>query len=194
LSIFVLVNILLQTKKNKNQSLMTNRTLTALALRIAAIYIFITISDQFVSLFLNTYLTYSVVPVNETSVIAVDKFYQSGAILIIVNIILSLFFFFKAEWIAKKVIQSEKEIATDLNTKSITKIVLVLIGIIWLAKSLYILPDFVEYGMQLTSSLNGDESSNVTHFQVASYILRIVIALFFVFRVEKISNWILKRI
>lgn len=172
---------------------MTNRVLTALALRIAAIYIFITISDQFVSFFFSTYLAYSVVPINESKVIAIEKFYQSGVILITANVILSLFFFLKAEWIAKKVIPSEKEITTALNPKSITKTLLVLIGIIWLSKALYLLPDFVEYGIQLTFGLNGDESSNLNPSELVSYILKIVIALLFVFKVEQISNWILKK-
>ena len=172
---------------------MTNRVLTALALRIAAIYIFITISDQFAAFFLNTYLAFSVSPADELRVIAIEKFYQSGAILVVANVILSLFFFLKAEWIAKKVIKSEKEITTDLNPKSITKTVLVLIGIIWLSKALYLLPDFVEYGIQLTFGLNGNESSNINPSELISYILKIVIALLFVFKVEQLSNWILKR-
>ena len=172
---------------------MTNRVLTALALRIAAIYIFITISDQFAALFLNTYLAFSVSPADELKVIAIEKFYQSGVFLVVANVILSLFFFLKAEWMAKKVIKSEKEIRTDLNPKSITKTVLVLIGIIWLSKALYLLPDFVEYIMRFISRLNGDEISKFSNFDVVSYILKIVIALWFVFKVEQLSNWILKR-
>lgn len=172
---------------------MTNRVLTALALRIAAIYIFITISDQFAAFFLNTYLAFSVSPVDELRVIAIEKFYQSGAILVLANVILSFFFFLKAEWIAKKVIKSEKEITTDLNPNSIIKTVLVLIGIIWLSKALYLLPDFVEYIMRFISRLNGDEISKFSNFDVVSYILKIVIALLFVFKVEQLSNWILKR-
>lgn len=172
---------------------MTNRVLTALALRIAAIYIFITISDQFAAFFLNTYLAFSVSPADELRVIAIEKFYQSGAILVVANIILSLFFFLKAEWIAKKVIKSEREITTDLNPKSITKTVLMLIGIIWLSKALYLLPDFVEYIKRFISRLNGDEISKFSNFDVVSYILKIVIVLLFVFKVEQLSNWILKR-
>ena len=72
---------------------MTNRVLTALVLRIAAIYIFITVSDQFAFLILSTYISLSMSPPEESSVIAVERFYQSGAILIVANVILSLFSF-----------------------------------------------------------------------------------------------------
>ncbi len=69
-----------------------------------------------------------------------------------------------------------------------------LIGIIWLSKALYLLPDFVEYIKRFISRLNGDEISKFSNFDVVSYILKIVIALLFVFKVEQLSNWILKRI
>ena len=172
---------------------MTNRVLTALVLRIAAIYIFITVSDQFAFLILSTYISLSMSPPEESSVIAVERFYQSGAILIVANVILSLFFFLKAEWLAKKVIPLEKEITADLNPKSLTKTVLVLIGIIWLSKALYLLPEYIEYGFQLAFGSNDGESSKVNLSELVSYILKIGIALLFVFKVEKISNWIMKR-
>ena len=94
---------------------------------------------------------------------------------------------------AKKVIPLEKEITADLNPKSLTKTVLVLIGIIWLSKALYLLPEYIEYGFQLAFGSNDGESSKVNLSELVSYILKIGIALLFVFKVEKISNWIMKR-
>jgi len=173
---------------------MTNRILTALTLRIAGIFLFIEIFDHFGSYFLSIYGTAFIAEFAELLKEPIDKFYFTGTFLTIANIIISLFLFLKAEWISKKLIKSDKEIVTDLNPKSLSKVILITVGIVWLATSIYWFPDFIEYCIKMTSKLNGNENAEVPDFSAAKYILRTIIALILIFRIEKISDWIIKKI
>ncbi len=175
---------------------MTNRTLTALILRIAGIFLFIKIFDHFGSYFLSIYGTATMAKFKELELLKepIDKFYFTGTFLTLANIVVSLFLFLKAEWISKKLIKSDNEIITELNPKSLSKVILMTVSIVWLASSIYFIPDFIEYCIQLTSKLNGNENAQIPDFSVLKYILRIIIALILIFRIEKISKWIIKKI
>jgi hypothetical protein len=173
---------------------MTNRILTALTIRIAGIFLFIKIFDHFGSYFLSIYLT-SVIGLSKDSLTEpFEKFYYAGTFLTLANILVSLFLFIKAEWISKKLIKTDKEIITELNSKSLSKVILITVGIVWLASSIYFLPEFIEYCVELISNLNGNENAKISDFSISKYILRTIIALILIFRIEKISNWITKRI
>ncbi len=173
---------------------MTNRILTALTIRIAGIFLFTKIFDHFGSYFLSIFNVASMARFEELLNKPIDKFYFTGTFLTIANIIISIFLFVKAEWISKKLIKSEKEIITELNPKSLSKVILLTVGIIWLAKTIYLTPIFIEYCIELTSKLNGNENAELPNFAVANYILKTILALILIFRIEKISNWILKKI
>lgn len=173
---------------------MTNRILTTLTIRIAGIFLFIKIFDHFGSYFLSIYLS-TVIGLSEDSLTEpIEKFYYTGTFLTLANILVSLFLFMKAEWISKKLIRTDKEIITELNPKSLSKVILISVGIVWLASSIYLLPEFIEYCVKLISKLNGNENAKVSDFDTSKYILRTIIALILIFRIEKISNWITKRI
>ncbi|NAS32260.1 hypothetical protein GTQ40_14845 [Flavobacteriaceae bacterium R38] len=124
----------------------------------------------------------------------IDKLYFTGTFLTIANIIVSLFLFVKAEWISKKLIKSEKEIITELNPKSLSKVILLTVGIIWLATSIYLIPNFIKYCVELISVLNGNENADLPDFAIINYILKTILALIIIFRIKKISDWITKRI
>src|SRR5690606_5450454 len=123
---------------------MTTRTLTTLILRIAGIYLFTKIFDHFGSYFFSIYSTATMARFDELLKEPIDKFYFTGTFLTIVNIVVSLFLFIKADWISKKLIKTDKEIITELNPKSLSKVILITVAIVWLASSIYFIPDFIE--------------------------------------------------
>ena len=176
------------------RKLMTNRILTSLILRIAGIFLFIKIFDHFGSYFFSIYGTATIARFDELLKEPIDKFYFTGTFLTLANIVVSIFLFVKAEWISKKLIKSEKEIITELNPKSLTKVILMTVGIVWLATTIYLIPDFIEYCIQWASQLNGSENADISGFSAAKYILRTILALILIFRIEKISDWIIKKI
>ncbi|NRD20943.1 hypothetical protein HNV08_12875 [Winogradskyella eckloniae] len=124
----------------------------------------------------------------------IDKFYFTGTFMTIANIVVSLFLFIKAEWIAKKLIKSEKEIKMELNVESLTKLILLTVGVIWLAKLIYQIPDLIDYCIKFISKLNGNEEIELPNFAFAKYIIKTILTLIIIFRIQKISNWILKKI
>ncbi|CAM1355954.1 hypothetical protein [Tenacibaculum ascidiaceicola] len=173
---------------------MTNRTLTTLILRIAGIYLFTKIFDHFGTYFISVYGTATMARFDELLSEPIDKFYFTGTFLTIANIVASLFLFIKADWISKKLVKTESEIKTELNPKSLTKVILLTVGVIWLAKMIYLLPDLIEYSTKLISRLNGNEEIELPDFALANYIIKAVLTLIIIFQIEKISNWIIKKI
>ena len=169
---------------------MTNRTLTALVLRIAGIFLFTKLFEQFGAYFLSIY---SIAVMTELGQ-PIDKFYFSLTFLAIANIIISLFLFIKADWISNKLVKTDTEIKTELNPKSLTKVILLTVGVVWLAKMIYLLPDLIEYCTKLISRLNGNEEIELSNFALANYILKALLTLIIIFQIEKISNWIIKKI
>ena len=173
---------------------MTNRILTALTIRIAGIFLFTKIFDHFGSYFLSIYVTATMARFDELLNEPIDKFYFTGTFLTIANIVVSLFLFIKAEWISKKLIKSEKEIKTELNAESLTKVILLTVGVIWLAKLIYLIPDLIDYCVKFISIMNGNEEIELPDFAFPNYILKTILTLIIIFRIQKISNWIIKKI
>ncbi|MDY0781690.1 hypothetical protein [Tenacibaculum sp. IB213877] len=173
---------------------MTNRTLTTLILRIAGIYLFTKIFDHFGTYFFSVFGTATMARFDELLSEPIDKFYFTGTFLTIANIVVSLFLFLKADWISKKLVKTESEIKTELNPKSLTKVILLTVGVVWLAKMIYLLPDLIEYCIKFISKLNGKEEIELPDFALANYILKAILTLIMIFRIEKISNWIIKKI
>ncbi|WP_430468197.1 hypothetical protein [Winogradskyella ouciana] len=173
---------------------MTHQSLTSLVIRIAGIYLFTKIFDHFGSYFFSIYGAATMARFDELLAEPIDKFYFTGTFLTIANIIVSIFLFVKAEWISKKLVKSENEIAVDLNPKSLAKVILLTVGIIWLAKLMYLFPDFIDYIGKLFSRLNGNEDVELTDFAMPNYILKTILTLIIIFRIENISNWIMKKI
>lgn len=169
---------------------MTNRTLTSLILRIAGIYLFSKIFEQFGAYFLSIYSIAIMTELGEP----IDKLNYSLSFLAIANTVISLTLFLKAEWISNKLIKTDKEIITELNPKSLSKVILLTVGIVWLAKIIYLAPDLIDYCTKFISKLNGNEEIELPDFAVANYIIKAILTLIILFRIEKISNWIIKKI
>ncbi|WP_299097888.1 hypothetical protein [uncultured Winogradskyella sp.] len=172
---------------------MTNRVLSALTIRIAGLYLFTKIFDHFGSYFLSIYGALIMAQFDELLTEPIDKLYFTGAFMTIANITVSLFLFIKAEWIAEKLIKSEEEIKTELTPKSLTKVILLTVGVTWLAQLIYLIPEFIDYCFKFISVMNGNEDLELPDFAFPKYILKTILTLIIIFRIEKISNWILKK-
>lgn len=172
---------------------MTNRTLTSLVLRFAGLLLFIKIFDHFGSYFLSLYMT-AIIPIFEEQLNEpMNNFYFNGTFLTIANIVVSFFLVFKAELISKWLIKNDSEISIQLTKEDLIKSILVITGIIWIAKSLFLLPDSIEYVIQLTRKLSGNESTDVPDFSIATYLIKTGFGVLFIFRVNKISNYLIKK-
>ncbi len=169
---------------------MTNRTLTSLILRIAGIYLFTNLFKLFGAYFLSIYSIAIMTELNEP----LNKFYFSLTFLAIANITISSILFLKADWISKKLIKTDSEIVTELNPKSLTKVILLTVSVIWLVEIIYLIPDFIDYCIKLTSKLNGNEEVKIPDFELVYYILKVVLTLIIIFKIENISSWIVKKI
>lgn len=172
---------------------MTNRTLTTIAIRFAALLLFMRIFDQFGSYFLSIYYT-AVIPLFEKQLhTPFNKFYYNGTFLIFSNFLISSVLFFKADWIASKLIKEDSAINIGLTPEMLIKVILLTTGITWLATSVYLLPDLYDYVQMLIAKANHVEYSKKVDFSPLYYILKTMIALLFVFRVEKISLYLEKK-
>lgn len=173
---------------------MTNRILTTLILRIAGIYLFTQIFNHFGAYFFSIYSTATFARFDKLLNEPIEKFYFTGTFLTIANIIVSLFLFLKADWISEKLVKSESEIKTELNAKSLTKVILLTVSVLWLANLIYTIPDMIEYCTILISRLNGNTEIQLPNFAMANYILKTILTLTIIFQIEKISNWIINKI
>ena len=169
---------------------MTNRTLTTIAIRFAALLLFMRIFDSFGSYFMSVYYT-AAVPIFEKELhTSMDKFYYNGTFLIIANFIVSGFLFFKAEWISLKLIKEDSSINIGITHEKLIKAILLSTGIIWLASSIYLFPDLVIYIQIHIDRLNHVEPGKKTEFSAIYYLLKTTIALLFVFRINKITSFL----
>lgn len=171
---------------------MTNRNLTALILRVAGIYLFSKVFDHFGSYFFSVYGIATLSRFNDSLTEPIDKIYFSGTCLVVVNFAISLFLFIKADWISKKIIKTNNSIVTELNPKSLTKVILSTVGIVWLAESIYSFPNFIDYATEIILKLSEKKDTKVPDFPFANYILKTMLGWLLIFRIEKISDWILK--
>lgn len=173
---------------------MTNRTLTSLVLRFAGLLLFIKIFDYFGTYFLSVYMT-AIVPIFEEHLNEpLNKFYFNGTFLTIANILVSLFLILKSELISKWLIKNDSEISIQLTREDLMKSILLIIGTIWIAKSVYLLPDGIDYVIQLTKKFSGNENIDLPDFSLATYLIKTGIGLLFLFRVNKIYNYLNKKI
>ncbi len=173
---------------------MTNRTLTTLIIRIAGIFLFTKIFDHFGVYFFSVYGTATITQFGKLLSDHIHKFYFTGTFLTVTNIVVSLFLFIKGDWISKKLIKTDSEIKTELNATSLTKVILLTVGVIWLAKTIYLIPNLIDYCTKFIFKLNGNNEIELPDFAVANYILKTVLTLLIIFRIEKISNWIVNKI
>jgi len=165
---------------------MTNRTLTTIAIRFAALLLFMRIFDFFGTYFFSVYYT-ATIPLFEKELhTSMDKFYYNGTFLIVTNFLISGFLFFKAELIASRLIKENNNVDIGMTPEKLIKVILLSTGIIWLASSVFLLPDLITYIQILIDRFNHAHSSKKTEFSPIYYLLKTMIALLFIFRINKI--------
>lgn len=172
---------------------MTNRTLTALIIRVVGFALLVKIFDFFGSYFMSIYLSTQLAELDlaKTSD-SFDKLYLSGSILSVINLVLSVVLIFKADWIAKKIDINENEIKMDLTPNSIMRIVIATVGIIYCARTLYITPIIIE---NLAIAINWKQSNSTPQNigGLTKYVIQAVIGVLFISRSEQISKFALKK-
>jgi hypothetical protein len=173
---------------------MTNRTLTAFIVRLAGFALFIKIFDFFGSYFMSVYLSVNIAILGESteSVNSFDKLYISGAILSIANLVLSLLLIYKSDWIAEKMVKSDSEIKIDLRPRSVMRIVIATIGLVYCAKTLFNTSYTITNMIEIVS-WDSDESFASKISDIIAYVVRAVIGVFFILKSERLANFALRR-
>ena len=161
---------------------MKNTTLTAVITRLAGFALFVKIFDFFGSYFISIYLTASMALMVEVDKISmpIDKLYVSGAALAFTNLFLSLFLILKSEWIARKLIKTETELHIEITTRGIMKIVIATIGIIYCARTLYILPTTIENSYSTIHNWSNPEHKYEHLMEIINYIISAFIGVLFI--------------
>jgi hypothetical protein len=173
---------------------MTNKLLTALIIRLAGIALFIKIFDFFGSYFMSIYMTFQL-SVFEKAMgkdHSFSLFYTTGSFLAIANLILSVLLIFKADWIASRIVKTDSEIKFDVSVKSIMKIIIATIGIVYCAQSLYTLSSSIE-SVIYSYNKNDEKSTGVIVVVLSKYFIKLVIGVFFIYKSDKISNFVLRK-
>lgn len=174
---------------------MTNRNLLSLVLRISSIYLFTKVFDHIGANFLMVYGGAMLSYLNESAVNAMQQYHTSVVFLTIANIIVSIFIFLKANWIATKIVKEDTAITWELNPTTLTKTILLVVGVVWLAQCIYKLPTAIEFNINLVRKLFFDhDTDKKIEFAMFPYLVKIIISLLLLFRIEKITRWIVKKI
>jgi hypothetical protein len=139
-------------------------------------------------------MTTAIGELNEILTEPINKFYSTSIGIIILNIVVSSFLIIKADWISQKLIKKDIEIKTELNAESLVKVILLTVAVLWFANLIYLFPDFVEYSYKSISNLTSGKNLELPDFKFSAYILKIILTLIIIFRTEKISNWIIKKV
>ncbi len=169
---------------------MTNRTLTTIAIRFAALLLFMRIFDFFGTYFFSVYYTATIPFFEKELHTSMDKFYYNGTFLIVTNFLISGFLFFKAELIASRLIKENNNVDIGMTPEKLIRVILLSTGIIWLASSVFLLPDLITYIQILIDRFNHVHTSKKTEFSPIYYLLKTMIALLFIFRINKIVSFL----
>jgi hypothetical protein len=172
---------------------MTNKTLTSLIVRLAGFALLVKIFDFFGSYFMSIYLTASMSVIDETHGMSdsFDKLFISGTILAFTNLVLSLILIFKADWIANRITKTEIDLNVDLTGKSIMRIIISAIGIIYCARTLYYMPNTIA---DILAFINWQSEDSKAYLiaGVIGDIVRLLIGMLFILKSKQITQFALK--
>ncbi|WP_027421242.1 hypothetical protein [Crocinitomix catalasitica] len=172
---------------------MNNKTLTSLIVRLAGFTLFVKIFDFFGAYFLSIYLTASWSLMDKTYGMsdAFDKFFISGTILAFANLVLALVLILKADWIANKITKTEVDLTIDLTGKSIMRIIISTIGIIYCDRTLYNIPTATTDIITIINWHSEDSNSHLIGNIIGDFV-RFIIGLLFILKSKQITNYALK--
>ncbi|MFT5779544.1 MAG: hypothetical protein ACI837_002503 [Crocinitomicaceae bacterium] len=173
---------------------MTKRTLTAVIIRLAGIGLLIKLFDFFGSYFMSLYLSSQlwVGDRNQRIDESFDKLFFSGTFLFFLNLFLVIFLLTSADWIAKKIVKSDADLKIDLTAKSVMSIVISTIGLLWVLRALYILPDMI-YDTYKAVSHTEPISFPYMFYMFSVLAVRVIVGLYVILKVNPISNYLLRK-
>lgn len=173
---------------------MKNTDLIIISLRLSGLFLFMKIFDNFSAYLMSVYFTAVIPSLEKFLDTPIEKFYYTGFILIILNIIVSYFLIFKAEWITKKLIKREIQFKINLNSLELIKISFLFVGIIWISSSLLMFYDFIQYLNLKFNITDIDSTTKLGKFNIFNFILQITFGLILIIKNSKISNFFNNRI
>ncbi|MGB3182019.1 MAG: hypothetical protein WBB45_11550 [Cyclobacteriaceae bacterium] len=130
----------------------------------------------------------------DASLQPLDKLYTSAVVLIIANVIVSLFLVLKADWLATRLTRTDKDISVELTPLSLTKVLLMTVGTIWLAGSIYDMPDFIGALGTASSDQSGQVDTDTSVFPWGKYLLKTIISLVLIFKASALANLLTRKI
>ncbi len=172
-------------------------TLTSLIVRLAGFALFVKIFDFFGTYFISVYASSTFLFYEEAMGVKVenafDKLYMTGTFMAFTHLFLALFLIIKADWIANKLVKSEREINFDLTPQNLLKIIIATIGMIYCIRTLYLIPTQLD---DLRLMVNHWEETDLRFNYIAqtlNYIIRGIIGLVFVLKAEQLSHFVLRK-
>ena len=173
---------------------MTYRTLTAIALRLTGLFLFMRIFDYFGSYFLSVYYALVIPFFEKQTRPAAISFYYNGTFLIVINIVVSCLLVFKADWISAKLIKQDKDINIGLTPVNLVKVILLTNALLWLASSVYLLPTVCQYIYEIIEKHGNIKIEKTVDFSPGLYILKTIIAILFIVKIDKIVAYLERNI
>ena len=124
-------------------------------------------------------------------------------IISILNLVIAILFVSKAEYFSNKIIKKDHVFENQLSTTNLIQSGIMLLGIYWLAKASFILPNAIQFFISMILELSGYHTLRlVPEFFTINYIIKIILAYFFIFMSrgysplllsDKIMNFLKKR-
>jgi hypothetical protein len=173
---------------------MTKRTFTSLIIRLAGIGLLIKLFDFLGFYFMTIYMTTQIWMIGDspTKAEGFEKLYFSGMIQFFLHLFLVVVLLTLADWIAKKLVKSDENLKIDLTPKSCMSIVISTIGLLYLVRLLYALPELIHDSYR---ELSDPESTQIPYiiFILSMYAIRALIALVLILKVSPITDFLLRK-
>lgn len=130
----------------------------------------------------------------DVSLQPLDKLYTSAVVLIGANVVVTLFLVLKADWLATRLTRTDEDISVKLTPLSLTKVLLMTVGTIWLAGSIYDMPDFIGALGTASSDQSGQADTDTSVFPWGKYLLKTIISLVLIFKAGALANLLTRKI
>ena len=172
---------------------MTYKILIALIFRIAGLLLFVNFFNHIESHFISIFTIDSMPFINEDVHGPFNKYYFTSLIIGVLNLIVSAVFVLKADQLSNKIIKQDRPLNIELTPKTLIRSVIILFGVLWMGKSIYLFPNVIEWIIALSLILLNDTNTHFPEFPIIVYILKIVMAYLFIFKSDKIINFLQKK-
>ena len=172
---------------------MTYKTLIALIFRIAGLLLFIEFFNHFGNHFLAVFAIDHLPLADDNSIHSFHKYYYTSLIIGILNLVVSWIFIFKADQLSNKIVKQDRPLNIELTPKTLIRSVIILFGVLWMGKSIYLIPTAIQWIIIIILKFTKDSPLPIPEFSILTYIIKIILAYFFIFKTDKIINLLKKR-